>query len=167
MNLLLYWWISLGDDGIVHYNFLTDSEDKLIKIRSYYDSVASRSEEAILYRTYSHYDNFLHIETSTRKPLVGLLKHKTIITFNNNEVKLTITSIISYVCSSLHRNNNLVKHFKISLLRVTRPDLYTKIRLTNMYYTSSWLWCAIYHCRWMNIWYSQYEQAPGWTGSTI
>ncbi len=60
-----------GDDGIVHYHFLTDAEDELIKIRSYYDAVGSRTEEVILHRTYSHYNNYLHIETSTQKPLVS------------------------------------------------------------------------------------------------
>lgn len=59
-----------GDDGIVHYNFLTEEDDQLITIRSYYDNLGTRSEEVILYRTYSHYDNYLNIETSTQKPLV-------------------------------------------------------------------------------------------------
>ena len=57
---------------MVHYHFLTDAEDELIKIRSYYDTGSTRTEEVILQRTYSHYDNYLHIETSTQKPAVRI-----------------------------------------------------------------------------------------------
>ena len=68
------WRYVSGDDGIVHYHFLTEAEDKLIKIRSHYDNLDTRSEEVILHRTYSHYENYLHIETSTRKPSVRTVR---------------------------------------------------------------------------------------------
>ena len=64
------------DDGIVHYSFVADSDAQSIRVSAYYDTVSTgRSPQTNLqlYRIYSWSNNYLHIDTSTEKPIVSFV----------------------------------------------------------------------------------------------